>query len=136
MLLAKADRAGATSYHWSLGVKSVLGFWALHLVYRAIIYAFGGQLKNMLDPALILAMAMGVAFSFELLAVLGAAARRGLVLGLTLAVVLALPVSLTFATGELALYYHLSPEVNGTTSTRTMSDGTVVTQHASGEISY
>ena len=126
----------AWDFDWRLASKCILGFMALHLVYRAINYALSGQLTGMLDPALWCSTGLAIALSFGLCGILGPAARRGLAVGLASAVVLALPTSLAFAAGDLAFYYHLSPEVNATTRTRTLSDGTVVTQSASGEISY
>ena len=126
----------ASDFDWRLASKCILGFMALHLVYRAINYALSGQLGGMLDPALWCSTALAIALSLGLCGLLGAAARRGLAIGLASAVVLALPTSLAFAAGDLAFYYHLSPEVNATTRTRKLSDGTVITQSASGEVSY
>jgi two-component sensor histidine kinase len=136
MFPAKIQKAAASTGEWSLAVKTVLGFWALHFVYRTIIYALDGQLASLLDPSLLIASAVGVALSFLLCAVLGVVARRGLAPGLAVAAVLALPVGLLHSANEFVLYYNLSPEVNGAGRTRTMSDGTVVTQSISGEVSY
>lgn len=136
MTPARALQAIAPAKDWPLTVKCVFGFWALHLVYRAILYAFDGKLRNLVDPALLVSIVFGVALSFLLCALLSVAARRGLAAGLVLAAVLALPTSAVFATGELAFHYYLSPEVNGTNRTMTMADGTVVTQSISGETTY
>ena len=136
MFAATSHRAAARADGWSLAAKTVFGFFALHLVHRTILYAFDGQLHSLLDPALLISMAFGVALALLLCAMLSAAAKRGLAAGLALAAVLAVPISVVFAAGELAFHYHLSPAVNSTGTTRTMPDGTVVTQSTSGEISY
>ena len=136
MFQARFHQAAASTKEWPLALKTVLGFWALHFVYRAIIYAMSGQLQNLLDPSLLIAIAIGIALCFAFCALLSAVARRGLAAGLAVAAVLALPLGLTHAAYELVLYYHLSPEVNGTGTRRVMPDGTVVTQTASGEIRY
>lgn len=119
-----------------LAVRTILGFWALHLAYRSIIYAVEGRIASLLDPAHLASVVLGVLLSFLLCAVLAIAARRGLATGLALAAVSAFPVSLAFAAGELAAYYNLSTEVNRTGSTRIMPDGTVVTVSTSGETRY
>lgn len=119
---------------WPLAVKSITGFWLLHLVYRALIYALDGQIARMLDPALAVAVVFGIAICFVFCALLAAAVRRGLAAGVTLAAALALPASLMFAAGELAIYYRISPEVNETGVSKTHSDGTVITETASGEV--
>jgi LytS/YehU family sensor histidine kinase len=126
----------ASGFDWRLATKCVVGFVALHLIYRATAYALGGELASMLDPSFWYAIGFAVALSFGFCAILVAAAGRGLAIGLASAVVLALPASLAFAAGELAIQYHLSPRVNGTATTRTLADGTVVTQSSSGEVSY
>ena len=90
----------------------------------------------MLDPAFWYAMGFAVALSLAFCGILVAVAGRGLAVGLAAAVVLALPTSLAFAAGELALQYHLSPRLNGTATIRTLADGTVVSQSPSGEVSY
>ena len=126
----------ASDFDWRLASKCVVGFVALHLVYRATAYALGGDLASMLDPSFWYAMAFAVSLSLGLCGILGAVARRGLAIGLASAVVLALPTSLAFAAGELVLQYHFSPRVNGTATIRTLADGTVVTQSPSGEVSY
>lgn len=134
MKIRRSERP--SDFGWGLASKCILGFMALHLAYRAINYALSDRLGSMLDPSLWCSMALAVGLSFGLCGVLGAVARRGLGIGLASAVALALPTSVAFSAGELAFYYHLSPEVNGTTTTRRLPDGTVVTQSASGEISY
>ncbi len=126
----------ASDFDWRLAWKCVVGFMTLHLVYRAISYGLTGQVGAMLDPALWCSTGFAIGLSLWLCRILGASARRGLAIGLASAVVLALPTSLAFAAGDLASYYHLSPEVNATTTTRTLLDGTIVTRSASGEISY
>ena len=136
MFHARSHQAADRAKEWPLAVKIVAGFWALHIVYRTIIYALEGQLQNLFDPALLIAMAMGVAVSFLFCALLWAIARRGLAAGLTAAAVLALPIGLTHAAYELVLFYNISPEVNRTGTRRVMPDGTVVTQTTSGEVSY
>lgn len=123
-------------FDWSLAWKCVVGFTALHLAYRAINYALSGQLGNMSDPSLWCSMGLVVALSLGLCAILSTIARRGLAIGLASAVVLALPTSVAFAAGDLASYYYLSREVNGTATTRRFADGTVVTRSPSGEVSY
>ena len=104
----------ASDFDWRLASKCILGFMALHLVYRAINYALSGRLEGMVDPALWSSSGLAIALSFGLCGILGAVARRGLAIGLAAAVVLALPTSLAFAAGDLAFFYHLSPEVNAT----------------------
>ena len=59
MFQARSHQAVAAAKDWPLAVKTVLGFWALHIVYRTIIYAMSGQLQNLLDPSLLIAMAIG-----------------------------------------------------------------------------
>ena len=109
----------------------------LHLACRSAIYAFDGRLGELLDPSLILAMLSGVALSFGFCSLLAAGARRSLTRGLLLAAGASIPLSVGFAAGELALYYHISPEVNGTRATsRTLADGTVVTQTTTGELIF
>lgn len=108
-----ATRSGS----WSLATRIIVGFWALHLWLPVAIVA-------------------GLAMSFASCALLAGAVRRGLVAGLSVAAVTALPVSVAFAATEFAAYYYLSPEVNGKGRTRTMTDGTVVTQSTSGEVRY
>lgn len=134
--MAPHNTRRASDFDWRLASKCVLGFITLQLVYRAISYALIGQGGAMLDPALWCSTGLAIALSLGLCGILGASARRGLAIGLASAVVLALPTSLAFASGDLASYYHLSPEVNATTRTRTLPDGTVVTRSASGEVSY
>ena len=136
-MTALHETARAWDFDWRLALKCVLGFMALHLVYRAITHALNGRLATMLDPALWYSTGLAVALSLGVCGILGAAARRGLAIGLASAVVLALPTSVAFAAGDLAFYYHLSPEVNDTTvTTRRLPDGTVVTGSSSGEVSY
>ena len=119
-----------------LVIKTVAGFWALHILARTIIYAFGGRLDTWSDPALLIATVIGVALSFGYCWVLVSRFGRHLTRGLMAAAIASLPLSVGFATAEVVLYYHISPEVNGSGSSRTMPDGTVITQSASGEVTY
>jgi len=43
MYVAELKPAATRSSDWPLAVKSIAGFWALHLVHRVIIYAFGNN---------------------------------------------------------------------------------------------
>ena len=128
--------ARPSDFDWGLASKCIVGFTVLHLLYRAINYALNDRLGSMSDPSLWCSMGLVVALSFGLCAILSAAARRGLAIGLASAVVLALPTSVAFAAGELVSYYHLSREVNGPATTQRLADGTLVTRSPSGEISY
>jgi hypothetical protein len=136
-MAAPHDNARASDLDWRLAAKCILGFMALHLVYRAITYALGGRVGSMLDPTLWYSTGLALVLSFGLCGILGTIARRGLAIGLASAVVLALPTSVAFAGGDLGFYYNFSPELNERTiTTRTLPDGTVLTQSSSGEISY
>jgi LytS/YehU family sensor histidine kinase len=135
-MMTPHDTTRGSDLDWRLASKCILGFMALHLVYRTINHALSGRLEGMLDPALWCSTGLAIPLSLGLCGILGAVARRGLAISLASAVVLALPTSLAFAAGDLAFYYHLSPEVNATTTTRILTDGTVVTRSASGEVSY
>jgi LytS/YehU family sensor histidine kinase len=136
-MAAPHENARASDLDWRLAAKCILGFMALHLVYRAITYALGGRVGSMLDPTLWYSTGLALVLSFGLCGILGTIARRGLAIGLASAVVLALPTSVAFAGGDLGFYYNFSPELNEKTiTTRTLPDGTVLTQSSSGEISY
>ncbi len=121
---------------WRLLIQVVLGFWALHLVYRITGALIGARPGELLDPALHAALTCGFLLSIGFCLLLRLAVRRGLVFGLGAAAVLSVVFSMTYAAGELALFLRLSPEVNGVGATRTMADGTVITTNASGAVSY
>lgn len=121
---------------WRLAGQALLGFWALHLLYRAILAAFEGQPNQLFDPALLVALPFGFLLSVGLCVVLKALLPRGLAFGLGLTALLSLPVSLIYASVELALFFQLSPALNQPSSTQTLPDGTVVTANASGSVTY
>ena len=130
---AAAIRTGSS---WGLASKVVVGFWALHLLYRLAIGFVGHSVEEMFDPALDTALAVGFIASFGFCGLLMLAARRGLGFALGVTALLSLPASIVYAAVELSLFYYLSPRVNGGSSSSTLPDGTVVTVTASGDVSY
>jgi hypothetical protein len=136
MLTGVSPAFSARPKAWRLAVQCTVGFWILHLSHRASIAAVSGTWRELVDPGLDVALAFGFLLSLAFAAILVVAGRRSLPSGLLIVGALSLPFSLIYASSELALWYLLSPVVNGAGSSRTTADGTTVTSSASGEVSY
>lgn len=111
--MKEPDELTRTSkFDWRLASKCVVGFVALHLVYRSVFHALGDRLDSMLQLSVACTVTLSVALGFGLCRMLGAIARRGLAIGLASAAVLALPTGLASSAGDLAFRYFLSPQLN------------------------
>jgi LytS/YehU family sensor histidine kinase len=135
-MMTPHDPTQASEIDWQLASKCIAGFVAIHLIYRGISQALEHRLGSMLELSFACSISLGIALSFALCGILGALARRGLAIALASAVVLAVPISVAFAVGDLTSHYFLSSQVNGAPTTTKNADGAVVTQSASGETSY
>jgi signal transduction histidine kinase len=125
-----------SEFDWRLASKCVVGFVALHLVYRVVFLASTGRLGSMLELYVACSAGLAVALGFGLCRILGAVARRGLAIGLASAAVLALPTGLASAAGDLAFRYYLSPQLNKVPTAPRNSERGVVTQSAPGDATY
>jgi hypothetical protein len=125
-----------SEFDWRLASKCVVGFVALHLVYRFVFLASTGRLGSMLELYVACSASLAVALGLGLCRILGAVARRGLAIGLASAAVLALPTGLASAAGDLAFRYYLSPQLNKVPTAPRNSERGVVTQSAPGDATY
>ncbi len=124
-----------SEFDWRLATKCVVGFVALHLVYRVVFHALSGRLGNMLELSVACSTILAIALGLGLCRILSVVAQRGLAIGLASAVVLALPTGLAFTAGDLAFRYFLSPQLNKAPTAPRNSDGSVLSRSASGETS-
>jgi hypothetical protein len=135
MLEPEEDAVARPLAGWKLATLAIVGFWCLHLLYRAVIALVSGNAAELFDPSLDLALFFGFVMSFGFCALLAAASQRGLAFGLGCAALLSLPASIVFASTELLLFYHLSPALDRSSQYK-LPDGTLVTRRTSGEVSY
>lgn len=119
-----------------LVAQALLGFWLLHLIYRSVLAILNSDPGQMFDPALLVALSFGFAMSVGLCLLLRAVLHRGLAFGLGLTALLSLPISLIYAAFELTMFFQLSPRASEPPATRTLQDGTAVTEQPSGRVVY
>ena len=121
--------------HWPLAWRAVVGCFALFLLFRALSSFLDNDWAKFADPGFWASNVLCILLSFGMLGLLALMSQRGLLVGLLGAAALGFPTSLLFATGELVSFYNLGDQLNRTGSTRTLSDGTIIRESASGELS-